>query len=63
MRRKIKSILGITGALAVLYCSVWFILLRINNIDMTDMRLLVEYPEYSVTAAISAALVMVSQTL
>ncbi len=52
MKKTIKAIMMIVGFVGLLICGIWATVLHFQNPDMTEMRLLLEFPEITIIALV-----------
>lgn len=63
MKKTIKTIMMIVGFIGLLICGIWAMILRVQNPDMTEMRLFFEFPQVTIIAVICAVMGIVGKEI
>lgn len=67
MNKSVKTIIGcimvIIGIIAMLACCVTEVILQIQNPDMTELRLFIEYPAPTIIGIISFIIVCIGKEI
>lgn len=63
MKKTIKAIMMIVGFIGLLVCGIWATVLHFQNPDMTELRLLLEFPQVTIIGVICAVIGFVGKEI